>query len=90
MIEAQNSHVSLLLWELSPREPSALQCRPLVAAEILQANDNLTQVINLYKQVVKGEEINGETVGGSLRGEAVGGQRGRRGTWPFLKGGPEE
>ncbi|XP_048356722.1 ADP-ribosylation factor-binding protein GGA1 isoform X2 [Sphaerodactylus townsendi] len=38
------------------------------ALEILQANDNLTQVINLYKQVVKGEEINGETVGGSLRG----------------------
>ncbi|XP_054844502.1 ADP-ribosylation factor-binding protein GGA1 isoform X2 [Eublepharis macularius] len=37
-------------------------------AEILQANDNLTQVINLYKQIVKGEEINGETVGGSLRG----------------------
>ncbi|XP_062989564.1 ADP-ribosylation factor-binding protein GGA1 [Elgaria multicarinata webbii] len=37
-------------------------------AEILQANDNLTQVINLYKQVVKGEEINGETVAGPLRG----------------------
>ncbi|GCC34733.1 ADP-ribosylation factor-binding protein GGA1-like isoform X1 [Chiloscyllium punctatum] len=28
-------------------------------AEILQANDNLTQVINLYKKVVKGEEVNG-------------------------------
>ncbi|XP_042325255.1 ADP-ribosylation factor-binding protein GGA1 [Sceloporus undulatus] len=37
-------------------------------AEILQANDNLTQVINLYKQVVKGEEINGETLAGPLRG----------------------
>ncbi|XP_066489308.1 ADP-ribosylation factor-binding protein GGA1 [Tiliqua scincoides] len=37
-------------------------------AEILQANDNLTQVINLYKQLVKGEEINGETVGGPLQG----------------------
>ncbi|KAM3832848.1 ADP-ribosylation factor-binding protein GGA1 [Vipera latastei] len=37
-------------------------------AEILQANDNLTQVINLYKQIVKGEEINGETTAGSLRG----------------------
>ncbi|XP_059582398.1 ADP-ribosylation factor-binding protein GGA1 isoform X2 [Alligator mississippiensis] len=37
-------------------------------AEILQANDNLTQVINLYKQLVKGEEINGETVAGPLRG----------------------
>nr|1O3X_A Chain A, ADP-ribosylation factor binding protein GGA1 [Homo sapiens] len=28
-------------------------------AEILQANDNLTQVINLYKQLVRGEEVNG-------------------------------
>lgn len=37
-------------------------------AEILQANDNLTQVINLYKQIVKGETINGETVGGPLQG----------------------
>ncbi|XP_063165450.1 ADP-ribosylation factor-binding protein GGA1 [Candoia aspera] len=37
-------------------------------AEILQANDNLTQVINLYKQLVKGEEINGETMAGSLQG----------------------
>ncbi|XP_072299821.1 ADP-ribosylation factor-binding protein GGA1-like [Eucyclogobius newberryi] len=30
-------------------------------AEILQANDNLTQVINLYKQQVKGEIVNGNT-----------------------------
>ncbi|KAI1884570.1 hypothetical protein AGOR_G00227750 [Albula goreensis] len=30
-------------------------------AEILQANDSLTQVINLYRQQVKGEEINGES-----------------------------
>ncbi|KAM5148992.1 ADP-ribosylation factor-binding protein GGA1 [Mantella aurantiaca] len=30
-------------------------------AEILQANDSLTQVINTYRQLVKGEEINGET-----------------------------
>ncbi|XP_008108900.2 ADP-ribosylation factor-binding protein GGA1 isoform X1 [Anolis carolinensis] len=37
-------------------------------AEILQANDNLTQVINLYKQVVSGEEINGETQAVPLRG----------------------
>ncbi|XP_073181846.1 ADP-ribosylation factor-binding protein GGA1 isoform X2 [Lepidochelys kempii] len=37
-------------------------------AEILQANDNLTQVINLYKQLVRGEEINGETVAGPLQG----------------------
>ncbi|KAM9229755.1 ADP-ribosylation factor-binding protein GGA1 isoform 3-T3 [Dugong dugon] len=29
-------------------------------AEILQANDNLTQVINLYKQLVRGEEVNGD------------------------------
>ncbi|NWV44961.1 GGA1 protein, partial [Daphoenositta chrysoptera] len=36
-------------------------------AEILQANDNLTQVINLYKQLVRGEEINGETVASPLR-----------------------
>ncbi|KAJ0058215.1 hypothetical protein NL108_009108 [Boleophthalmus pectinirostris] len=32
-------------------------------AEILQANDNLTQVINLYKQQVKGEIVNGNTAG---------------------------
>ncbi|NXV55602.1 GGA1 protein, partial [Molothrus ater] len=37
-------------------------------AEILQANDNLTQVINLYKQLVRGEEINGEMVASPLRG----------------------
>ncbi|XP_068108947.1 ADP-ribosylation factor-binding protein GGA1 isoform X2 [Hyperolius riggenbachi] len=30
-------------------------------AEILQANDSLTQVINTYRQLVKGEEVNGET-----------------------------
>ncbi|XP_059809238.1 guanylate-binding protein 1-like [Hypanus sabinus] len=30
-------------------------------AEILQANDNLTQAINMYKKIVKGEEINGMT-----------------------------
>ncbi|CAL8330116.1 unnamed protein product [Lota lota] len=30
-------------------------------ADILQANDSLTQVINLYRQLVKGEEMNGET-----------------------------
>ncbi|XP_078093584.1 ADP-ribosylation factor-binding protein GGA1-like isoform X1 [Mustelus asterias] len=30
-------------------------------AEILQANDNLTQVINTYKKIVKGEEVNGVT-----------------------------
>ncbi|XP_066563385.1 ADP-ribosylation factor-binding protein GGA1 [Amia ocellicauda] len=29
-------------------------------AEILQANDSLTQVINLYRQLVQGEELNGD------------------------------
>uniref|UniRef100_A0A671L1C6 ADP-ribosylation factor-binding protein GGA1-like n=1 Tax=Sinocyclocheilus anshuiensis TaxID=1608454 RepID=A0A671L1C6_9TELE len=29
--------------------------------KILQANDSLTQVINLYRQLVKGEEVNGDT-----------------------------
>ncbi|KAK2488884.1 hypothetical protein MC885_013628 [Smutsia gigantea] len=37
-------------------------------AEILQANDNLTQVINLYKQLVRGEEINGDAASGSIPG----------------------
>ncbi|XP_027728887.1 ADP-ribosylation factor-binding protein GGA1 isoform X2 [Vombatus ursinus] len=37
-------------------------------AEILQANDNLTQVINLYQQLVKGEEVNGDTASGPLPG----------------------
>ncbi|XP_064172075.1 ADP-ribosylation factor-binding protein GGA1-like isoform X1 [Anguilla rostrata] len=32
-------------------------------AEILQANDSLTQVINLYRQQVKGEQVNGEDTG---------------------------
>ncbi|XP_040262817.1 LOW QUALITY PROTEIN: ADP-ribosylation factor-binding protein GGA1 [Bufo bufo] len=35
-------------------------------AEILQANDSLTQVINTYRQLVKGEEINGESASGSM------------------------
>ncbi|XP_074127739.1 ADP-ribosylation factor-binding protein GGA1 isoform X2 [Sminthopsis crassicaudata] len=37
-------------------------------AEILQANDNLTQVINLYQQLVKGEELNGDPASGRLPG----------------------
>uniref|UniRef100_A0A5F8GSK4 Golgi associated, gamma adaptin ear containing, ARF binding protein 1 n=1 Tax=Monodelphis domestica TaxID=13616 RepID=A0A5F8GSK4_MONDO len=37
-------------------------------AEILQANDNLTQVINLYQQLVKGGEVNGDTASGPLPG----------------------
>uniref|UniRef100_A0AAY4ACW6 Uncharacterized protein n=1 Tax=Denticeps clupeoides TaxID=299321 RepID=A0AAY4ACW6_9TELE len=31
-------------------------------AEILQANDSLTQVINLYRHLVKGEEVNGDSL----------------------------
>ncbi|XP_037544818.1 ADP-ribosylation factor-binding protein GGA1 [Nematolebias whitei] len=31
-------------------------------ADILQANDSLTQVINLYKQQVKGETVNGNNI----------------------------
>uniref|UniRef100_A0A667ZVA9 Golgi-associated, gamma adaptin ear containing, ARF binding protein 1 n=1 Tax=Myripristis murdjan TaxID=586833 RepID=A0A667ZVA9_9TELE len=30
-------------------------------ADILQANDSLTQVINLYRQLVKGEKVNGDS-----------------------------
>ncbi|XP_060270248.1 ADP-ribosylation factor-binding protein GGA1 isoform X2 [Ovis aries] len=37
-------------------------------AEILQANDNLTQVINLYKQLVRGEEVNGDATAASIPG----------------------
>nr|KAF6495001.1 golgi associated, gamma adaptin ear containing, ARF binding protein 1 [Rousettus aegyptiacus] len=37
-------------------------------AEILQANDNLTQVINLYKQLVRGEEVNGDAAASSIPG----------------------
>ncbi|KAM4882129.1 ADP-ribosylation factor-binding protein GGA1 [Thomomys bottae] len=37
-------------------------------AEILQANDNLTQVINLYKQLVQGEEVNGDATASSIPG----------------------
>ncbi|KAM4838989.1 ADP-ribosylation factor-binding protein GGA1 [Urocitellus parryii] len=37
-------------------------------AEILQANDNLTQVINLYKQLVRGEEVNGDAAAGPIPG----------------------
>ncbi|KAM6215796.1 ADP-ribosylation factor-binding protein GGA1 isoform 2-T2 [Rhynchocyon petersi] len=37
-------------------------------AEILQANDNLTRVINLYKQLVQGEEVNGDTATGPIPG----------------------
>ncbi|MBV98035.1 ADP-ribosylation factor-binding protein GGA1, partial [Eschrichtius robustus] len=37
-------------------------------AEILQANDNLTQVINLYKQLVRGEEVNGDAAAACIPG----------------------
>ncbi|XP_078540193.1 ADP-ribosylation factor-binding protein GGA1 isoform X1 [Lissotriton helveticus] len=39
-------------------------------AEILQANDSLTQVINMYRQVVRGEEINGETSNSAIPGSS--------------------
>ncbi|XP_007519401.2 ADP-ribosylation factor-binding protein GGA1 isoform X2 [Erinaceus europaeus] len=39
-------------------------------AEILQANDNLTQVINLYKQLVHGEEVNGDATAASIPGSS--------------------
>ncbi|XP_037369508.1 ADP-ribosylation factor-binding protein GGA1 isoform X2 [Talpa occidentalis] len=39
-------------------------------AEILQANDNLTQVINLYKQLVRGEEVNGDAAASSIPGSS--------------------
>lgn len=44
-----------------PREINAARCLcpVLSTAEILQANDSLTHVINLYKQQVKGEIVNG-------------------------------
>ncbi|XP_073738883.1 ADP-ribosylation factor-binding protein GGA1 isoform X1 [Callorhinus ursinus] len=50
--------------------PSFSLVSPLlpVPAEILQANDNLTQVINLYKQLVRGEEVNGDAAAGSVPG----------------------
>lgn len=40
-----------------------------IPAEILQANDNLTQVINLYKQLVRGEEVNGDATASSIPGK---------------------
>ncbi|KAF0881470.1 3BP1 protein, partial [Crocuta crocuta] len=56
-------------------------------AEILQANDNLTQVINLYKQLVRGEEVNGDAAAGSIPGEGAGagGAPGQSGTEPRLR-----
>ncbi|XP_004675731.1 PREDICTED: ADP-ribosylation factor-binding protein GGA1 [Condylura cristata] len=39
-------------------------------AEILQANDSLTQVINLYRQLVRGEEVNGDAAAGSIPGSS--------------------
>ncbi|KAL0992966.1 hypothetical protein UPYG_G00101580 [Umbra pygmaea] len=40
-------------------------------AEILQANDSLTQVINLYRQQVKGEEVNGNNTANRLTGSST-------------------
>ncbi|XP_006865268.1 PREDICTED: ADP-ribosylation factor-binding protein GGA1 isoform X2 [Chrysochloris asiatica] len=39
-------------------------------AEILQANDNLTRVINLYKHLVQGEEVNGDATTGPIPGSS--------------------
>ncbi|KAB0393823.1 hypothetical protein E2I00_000702, partial [Balaenoptera physalus] len=40
----------------------------LLTEMILQANDNLTQVINLYKQLVRGEEVNGDATAACIPG----------------------
>lgn len=44
--------------------PSRAQTTPFYfcsfPANILEANDSLTQVINLYRQLVKGEEVSAE------------------------------
>lgn len=57
---------------LAPTRPYS----PPFPAEILQANDSLTQAINLYKQLVRGEEVNGEAVA-AIPGE----QRAERAVW---------
>ena len=69
------------MWALlSPRRPpqsfSPAPLLPPLPAEILQANDNLTQVINLYKQLVRGEEVNGDATTASIPGEEVMGELG--------------
>ena len=46
---------------------SILQVCVCLAAEILQANDSLTQVINLYRQQVKGEVVNGNNSANTQR-----------------------
>lgn len=47
-------------WSRPKSEFCLLSRFPLPSsAEILQANDSLTHVINLYKQQVKGEIVNG-------------------------------
>lgn len=72
----------------SPKSPppsfSLVSLLLRVPAEILQANDNLTQVINLYKQLVRGEEVNGDAAAGSLPGERVAGSLG--GAWQLERG----
>ena len=80
---------------LSPQRPpcSLSLVSPLLPppAEILQANDNLTQVINLYKQLVRGEEVNGDAAAGSIPGEETAGGGGGRGAarreWHRAQGG---
>ncbi|XP_041838554.1 ADP-ribosylation factor-binding protein GGA1-like [Melanotaenia boesemani] len=43
-------------------------------ADILQANDSLTQVINLYRQLVKGEEVTNEGVTMPLQADSKSGR----------------
>lgn len=56
---------------LAPTRPYS----PPFPAEILQANDSLTQAINLYKQLVQGEEVNGEAAA-AIPGEQRAGRLG--------------
>lgn len=93
------------MWGTPPhqRPPQSFSSAPPllpVPAEILQANDNLTQVINLYKQLVRGEEVNGDATAASIPGEEVAGElggpigqnpgwgTGPRAQWPLKMGEP--
>lgn len=52
--------VNLWSWATGPHAfVTSYLSLPTSAAEILQANDSLTQVINQYKLQVRGEEVNG-------------------------------
>lgn len=45
------------LHDVASNQRSLFFCPLLHSADILQANDSLTQVINLYRQLVKGEDV---------------------------------